>query len=428
MITSKLETLLQEEIENIKKSLTPDYTFEKNKLKSLLGEGLYANLKKHNLMVAGGTITSLFTGRDVNDIDVYAKNNENMLKFFEDVCSRGTFFVSHTDRATMFMYDELPVQLIHYREFKTAEDIFDSYDFTVCSGLFDFSTEEFILHPDFMKHNSQRILKFNPNTAFPITSLLRVKKYEEKGYKISKTEMVRIALTCMKLEINSYDELKSQIGGQYGADYKRMFEDLDDDGEFSLEKAIEYLSTLSLSEDYFKELNSSCEASFEEILEDIDKSEKVVFHLDGEAYRTYTDGSFSQVTSNITSDVKIDYKDFFKDKKLYKFVHKDGEDLRSYFRPSYRYEIGREAVPATPHQSGGHVLYFNTKDKITESHYYNEHNNVLLEASFDVDDLVGIGNGDSIKVKKVFVERIVPEEEWKGWVSDDENVPGGILF
>src|SRR5690606_3144507 len=90
-----------------------------------------------------------------------------------------------TQRSIMIGDKENIHQLMWFKYFNTAQDIFNSFDFTVCMGAFDFETEEFIFHPDFFKHNSQRYLKFNTGTDFPVMSLLRVDKYRQKGYDIS---------------------------------------------------------------------------------------------------------------------------------------------------------------------------------------------------------------------------------------------------
>jgi hypothetical protein len=54
-----------------------------------------------------------------------------------------------------------------------------------------------VLHEDFLKHNSQRILKFNPTTDFPIISALRVQKYEDKGLIGFITSPFILAIVCL---------------------------------------------------------------------------------------------------------------------------------------------------------------------------------------------------------------------------------------
>lgn len=70
------------------------FTFEKNKLENYVGEDLLRLLKKHKMYVAGGTITSLFTNSEINDLDVYAPNEEAAMKFMSDIWDKGVNVVS----------------------------------------------------------------------------------------------------------------------------------------------------------------------------------------------------------------------------------------------------------------------------------------------------------------------------------------------
>ena len=113
-------------------------------------------------------------------------------------------------------YSKNKLQFIHYKIFKDAHDIFNSFDFEHVMGAFDFATEEFILHENFMKTNAQRLMQFNPATDFPITSMMRVQKYKERGYTISKAQILRIAFTIANKEYTSWEDVKSEVSGLYG--------------------------------------------------------------------------------------------------------------------------------------------------------------------------------------------------------------------
>lgn len=224
--------------------------FEKKKLKNILGDYLYDMLKLNSAIVAGGSITSIFSNRDINDIDVYFHSKKDVANFMQEVMDENAWIVSHTNKATLFKYRNVEVQIIHFDVFETIDDLFNTFDFTVCMGAFDFNKENFVLHEDFLKHNSQRILKFNQNTAFPIISALRVRKYEGKGYTISKPEFLRIILTCLSLNIDSYEDLKDQMGGMYGVNYDKLLQHEEDEG-FDLVKIINRMKDLHLDDSYF---------------------------------------------------------------------------------------------------------------------------------------------------------------------------------
>jgi hypothetical protein len=402
-----------------------DFTFEKNKLKSILGDSLYKDLKRFELIVAGGTITSLFTNNEINDIDVYGRCNEDVVGFMTEVVEDGSWIVSHTHKATQFSYNSLPVQLIHYQYFNRVEDIFDSFDFTVCMGAFDFKTEEFILHPDFLKHNSQRILKFNPNTSFPIISALRVQKYENKGYKISKPEFIRIALACMNLNITSYEELKDHLGGLYGVNYDKLFEDVKEE-EFDLQIAMDKIADIVKSDEYFI-TPEPLTISIEDVLEEIDKSERVYFELRNKTYRVTKHGIITEVGTDRKADRTISLEAAIPFDKVYKFVKKNGDIYSSFHDSNFEYVIGEESVAKGElRRSGwctsGGKLYFNLKDEIKKSSFFDRKGGVLIEAEFNVEDLVDIESDSAITVTRAKTIREVPEGEWKQWFLDSVNM------
>lgn len=402
-----------------------DYTFEKNKLKSILGDYLYNKLKKYNLVIAGGTITSLFTNSEINDLDVYGRCNEDILEFATDIIENSGWIVSHTKKATQFTYENNLVQLIHYSHYEDIDTLFNSFDFTVCMGAYDFKTEEFVFHPDFLKHNSQRLIKFNSGTSYPIVSALRVQKYENKGYKISKPEYIRIMMTCMNLNISSYDELKDHLGGLYGISYDLLFDDIKDE-KFDLLTAIDKISNITLSEDYFT-TPKLLDISVEEVLEDIDKSIRTIIKHRGNNYRAYKSGRIEKVKKLKNTDIIVDIKETIPFNKIYKFVRKDKNGIyRSYHDDSFVYSIGDETVAKGSIDGGwgkGGRLHFNLKEEIEDSPFHKRSDNALIEAEFNVDDLIDIETDDAITVTKAKILREIPKSEWNQWIHVESKKP-----
>ncbi|MBD9542916.1 hypothetical protein IB276_26065 [Ensifer sp. ENS04] len=188
---------------------------------------------------AGGAVTSVFTNRDINDVDVYFKSREAFEFAVAQAYEEGWWCVSSSKRAVTFSDNGgVPVQFMHFDFFPTAQAIFDAFDFTVVMGALDFDTDEFSFHDDFLKHNSQRFLRFPPGTRYPLASATRVLKYQERGYTIGKGDILKIALASRKVKIETREELKDQIGGAYGEKVVLAGEDK----EFSLDAAIEALT------------------------------------------------------------------------------------------------------------------------------------------------------------------------------------------
>ena len=187
---------------------------------------------------AGGAVTSVFTEKPINDVDVYFRTQrafeEAVIGAYED----GYWCVAASRRAVTFSDGGRIVQYMHFGFFDTPSDIFAAFDFTVCMGAYDYDAKEFVLHDDFLRHNSQRFLRFNPGTRFPLASATRVLKYQQRGYTIGKGDVLKIALACRGVKIDSWEELKDQIGGAYGE--KVVIEN--ENKPFSLEAAIEALT------------------------------------------------------------------------------------------------------------------------------------------------------------------------------------------
>lgn len=188
---------------------------------------------------AGGAVTSVFTGKPINDVDVYFKIREAFEAAVASAYDDGWWCVSSSKRAVTFSDNGgTPVKFMHFDFFPTAHAIFDAFDFTAVMGALDFDTGEFVFHDDFLKHNSQRFLRFHPGTRFPLASATRVLKYQGRGYTIGKGDVLKIVLAGRKVKLESWDDLKDQIGGAYGE--KVVFGT--EGKEFTLDAAIDALT------------------------------------------------------------------------------------------------------------------------------------------------------------------------------------------
>lgn len=194
-------------------------------------------LRFDDAFVAGGAVTSVFTGAKINDVDVYFKSRRAFETGVYQAYEDGLWCVAASKRAVTFADRNGHIaQLMHFDYFPTAESIFAAFDYTICMGALDldagvdtrwngvkFETignehpeSGFVFHPDFLKHNSQRFLKFNAGTRYPLASATRVLKYQQRGYTIGKGDMMKIALAVRGVRIESWEDLKDQIGGAYG--------------------------------------------------------------------------------------------------------------------------------------------------------------------------------------------------------------------
>lgn len=187
--------------------------------------------------IAGGALTSAFTAQPINDVDLYFKSRDRFVEAVHQAYDDGLWCVAVTTRAVTFAHGNSILQLMHFDWFADAAAVFDAFDFTCCMAAFDCDEKAFVFDDRFLEHASQRRLSFHSGTRFPFGSLLRVLKYQARGYSIGKGDLLRIALRCHQTPLTSWVELKDAIGGQYGEKIA-----LQSDGEFSVTAAIDAIA------------------------------------------------------------------------------------------------------------------------------------------------------------------------------------------
>jgi hypothetical protein len=188
--------------------------------------------------IAGGAVTSVFTNKPINDVDVYFKTERAFQDAVASAYADGLWCVSHSARAVTFSNNGDIVQFMHFDFFPTAQDIFNAFDFTIVMGALDIDSNEFVFHDDFLKHNSQRFLRFHKGTRYPLASATRVIKYLDREYTIGKGEMLKIVLAARQIPIESWEQLADQLGGAYGEKVA-----VNDNKPFSIDAAIDAVST-----------------------------------------------------------------------------------------------------------------------------------------------------------------------------------------
>lgn len=238
----------QELLDQLKEELTKNtyqrFPNEEKKLKKYLHD-FEDYFKISNAIVAGGCITSLFTASEINDVDVYFRSKEDLSRFLCAAFSTemGYLKLMHMTNRSVLLSDHngLKIQLIVYKFFDSVQDVFNAFDFSVNMGAYDFKEDNFVLDERFMRHNAQRYIEINAKTDYPLISVLRVDKYREKGYRISKPQMLALLLRVSTLEMDSWDDALDHLGGMYGIDPEKLFDRTKD---FSLEEAISQLQAL----------------------------------------------------------------------------------------------------------------------------------------------------------------------------------------
>ena len=62
-----------------------NFEIEKNLIKKAIGEDVYDMLKDMKVVLAGGAITSIFSGAEINDFDLYMTDKEGLSRLVAEV-------------------------------------------------------------------------------------------------------------------------------------------------------------------------------------------------------------------------------------------------------------------------------------------------------------------------------------------------------
>jgi hypothetical protein len=178
-------------------------------------------LRACKAFIAGGAITSVYSGAAIKDYDIYSRsvgNCSTLMQFFMSKCNyhpdQPNKVLSETDCAVTYRYKDRTYQVIKMVEMMgEVRDVLEKFDFTICMGAYDFHGEGMLLHPDFLRHIAQRRLVFNINSGYPICALFRTRKFMARGYKMSGVEALKIGLRIEKLGMTTMADLRKQMMG-----------------------------------------------------------------------------------------------------------------------------------------------------------------------------------------------------------------------
>jgi len=183
--------------------------------------------KDNHLFIAGGTLTSVFSGSRVNDIDVFSSSKEYIDKFkdwiiekftppdFEEKPNKLILSQLTTNNAYSFTLlddkQKIKIQLIR-KVHDIPSELIKKFDFTISMAAIT-SSFEIITDNRFLIDLAAKNLVYNPNADYPIASLYRLQKFIKRGYTIKAASLVMLALKANSIPITSNRQLKEQLEG-----------------------------------------------------------------------------------------------------------------------------------------------------------------------------------------------------------------------
>lgn len=402
------------------------YERQKAKLKELFkadadfGQGeILQDLKKYKCWIAGGAILSIFTGEEVNDIDIFFRSKEDV---FNVINSRsGNWYFTKWSATTRDIIRK-PIQLVYKNTFSSVEGIFKTFDFSVCCAAYDCETEEFVFGDTFFEDVMSRTIHFNHHTDGAIMTLPRIVKYQERGYSFPKPELMKVGLTLANYNLQSWDDVSDVLSGTYGSSFSNLADDMKEKGiDFSFDEAINVIS--KCEEGNIDDEDNRC------YIGAFDSADTIRRYLGLPVkYFVYNnipyDINFRKLTSVPEGSTRVELESLVKlPLTLYKSIERNG---RSTYDNNFVYKEGEYAVAnnnlagASGKIAHGAGLYF--RKYVNQ---VNKNNKALVIAKvFNYDDIMieTLGAKQSyIVCKRAFIERITTDDDEIMLLKQDEQ-------
>lgn len=189
---------------------------------------ILANLGKDKIIIAGGAVRAAISNEKIQDIDFYLSTTANLdevVEMFKEYCLESVF----TSENAITFKDEKgkTYQLITCLQYEPGNilEMLSDFDFTVTMGAF--CNESLIISEEALMDIAGRQLKLSdkkPLLKYPISTLVRVLKYQKYGYTISPLTLVRISLAIHSLQIETYSDMKEQLMGIDTTIFDAVFE------------------------------------------------------------------------------------------------------------------------------------------------------------------------------------------------------------
>jgi len=184
------------------------------------------NIEK--IIVAGGFIRAYYAGEKPSDLDIYFRNNLDLLSLKSELEGKEWLEVFKTDRAITLKKDNKLIQLISYI-YGEPSAVIELFDYTICCAAMTITRHEIededsgdtrielhghlVLHDDFFENLAGRVLEFI-GTPLPLSSLRRAFKFVKRGYSICDENIVKIAEAIFRqVDFDDEGKLSEHMAG-----------------------------------------------------------------------------------------------------------------------------------------------------------------------------------------------------------------------
>jgi len=251
-------------------------------LESIKDEKVKA-LVKDNTIITGGCFVSLWMNEEVNDFDLYFRNQETVVAVAayyvamrggpikegfevlsdndgrvsvyikssgvlgppEDKEKRPKFYPVYFTSNSVTLSDK--IQLIT-RFYGSPEDIHKNYDFIHCINYWDSKTGKVTMTIEAMDAMVNKVLIYQ-GSKYPICSIIRTRKFIQRGWKINAGQYLKMCMQVNDFDLTDIEVLKDQLVGVDSAYFNHLIdlvEQARDEG-----KAIDNIRIIDIIDEVF---------------------------------------------------------------------------------------------------------------------------------------------------------------------------------
>jgi hypothetical protein len=156
--------------------------------------------------IAGGALTAAMSGDKINDYDIFSPDPELVIAKLKEAIGYWTF---QCDDFTNFCVDGYRVQVITKYKPKTPQELFSTFDFTICKASYDGVT--MCMHDRFWQDLATKRLVLDENILFPLKTLERIGKYCGRGYSACSVGLLALAKSIHALTIDWDNPNENQL-------------------------------------------------------------------------------------------------------------------------------------------------------------------------------------------------------------------------
>ncbi len=213
----------------------------KNRLKKIINEYLESvdNIQlridmANDIIITGGAIVSLLNNEEPNDYDIYFKTENTRNSVAQYYTSK---FIENSE------VDDKDVQKIKYRSLfitpnaislsdkiqliirftGNVDEIHENFDYVHCTCAYDYKEDNLSLPAKALESIINKELIYQ-GSKYPLCSIIRTRKFIERGWTINAGQYFKMALQLNKLDLTNVDVLRDQLIGVDSAYFLKILE------------------------------------------------------------------------------------------------------------------------------------------------------------------------------------------------------------